>query len=212
MSNILAVNDVIIGQFIVKDGSQIAVANRHWKVLSFTGAGIIQFQDVANLIDTDFAPCIKPLLYNGAEYRGARVRRLFPVGLDGWQGTNANSGFGSGGAVGLPKQTAGLIRFNGQTLGKHGMGRWYVPFPSTTANETDGKPTAAYQTLLDTLGSQAVINPYDVTVAGTTAHLTPVNFDRVAVTTYPVNQYTSSDRWATQKRRGDYGRTNIPPL
>lgn len=214
MSSVLAVNDVLISEVVCYDGpaQQIAVLRRHWLVSGFTGfGGPIQFQDVATYIDTNFSAAIIALLYNGAEYRGTRVRRAFPVNSDAWQFDNTNSGNGTAGAVALPTQSAGLLTFVGNTLGKKGEGRQYLPFAAVADNQTIGQPTPGYVTKLNTLGLLWV-TPIVLTVAGLTANLIPGASSNPFTSFVSINQYRSAQAWATQKRRGSYGKFNRPPF
>ena len=213
MSNILAVNDVLIVQTVINDPSlqQSAVLSRYWKVASIIPVGTIQFSDVATYFDGLLAPLYKPLIYNTATYNGCRVRRWFPANTDNWQYDNSNAGVGTAGAVGNPSQSAGLLSFIGNTIGRHGAGRQYVPFPSATDNVTYGHPSAGYLANLAALGL-ALVTQQPVTVAGITANLIPGVFDNVAKAYTSINQYKAEDAWATQKRRGAFGRFNRPPF
>jgi len=214
MSNVLAVNDVLVSEVVVNDAAaqQIAVLRRHWLVAAITGGGgPVQFSDVATYIDTNFSAAIIALLYNGAEYRGCRVRRAWPLNTDAWQSDNSNAGVGTAGSVALPTQSAGLLTFVGNTLGKKGEGRQYLPFPAQADNQTVGIPSASYVTRLGTLGTLWVTQ-INLTVAGQTANLIPGASSSPSTSFVAINQYRAADAWATQKRRGSYGKFNRPPF
>jgi hypothetical protein len=130
--------------------------------------------------------------------------------------TDYRGGFlqGCSGGVGLlPKQTAGLITFQSGVSGGQGQGRMYIPFPSPLASKASGAPTDAYLLLMTTLAS-ALLGPIPTKgVSGAIGQLVAVTKPYNDFT--PVTQFTSSKpspAWATQRRRGDYGRLNKSPF
>jgi hypothetical protein len=210
----LVLNDVLQHETVLIDAEeqQTAVLRRYWQVFSLTGVGDVRFIDVALAFDTTFGPLYLPLLYNNAEYYGTRIRRAFPIDTVAWANVGLGRANGTAGAVALPTQTAGLVRFSSGSIGKKGQGRQYLPFPAQDSNQTTGIPNGAYvtaaQTLADALATDQVVSGSGSRVAT----LDPILWDLVAHTPTPILAGASQNAWATQKRRGNYGRTNKPPF
>jgi len=158
-----------------------------------------------------------PVLANNALYVGSNIQNLQggpPYELP-W-GTNANQANGTGGATPLPAQVTGIYGTTSEFTGPAYRGRSYVPFP-TSEFVTAGPPpipSNAYLTLLGLLALQFTgllpIASGGVTV---TVQWILVQFSvGGAVFSYtPLTGFKLPQRWATQKRRGDYGRTNPMP-
>jgi hypothetical protein len=172
-------------------------------------------------MDSVIAPVYKPLLANVAEYKGVQVsinRSTFPyrqINLPVAQNTGA--GVGTGGAIPMPKQTAGLLRFQTLNAGPAGRGRWYLPFPPQDADSGGGTASAAYVLALLALGGEVGVG-ISLSASGRTAilvralvHNPPKGGGPVPVPS-PVVDFVGSPFWATQKRRGSFGRTNKSPI
>jgi len=104
-----------------------------------------------------------------------------------------------------------LISLYSATLGKIGQGRTYVPFPCPDDNAGDGTPTAGYVTRLANL---AVFLSTDlVIVAGAqTATFKPCLYRGGVDTPRFIQDAVNHDAWATQRRRGSFGRLNKAPF
>jgi hypothetical protein len=125
------------------------------------------------------------------------------------------SGVGAGGSVALPSQVAGLISFGSDTLGARGEGRTYVPFPPVAGNELHGKMTAAYQSALLALGTM-LLGPIPCpntpgTGSGTLTACTKV-LPVIPTTSRLFSTVRVEKAWATQRRRGDFGRVRRSPF
>ena len=98
-------------------------------------------------------------------------------------------------------------------LGPRGEGRTYIPFPSQTDNTGTGVPSAGYITRCGTLAN-AYINTIDITGVGLgSVRLLPVLWSPGTPTiTRQVVALRVAPAWATQRRRGSFGRTNRPPI
>jgi len=154
------------------------------------------------------------LLANSATLQGVRyIPQPNPLGLAPIYSA-ALVQAGIGGAVALPKQATALMRFKTLKLGGSGENRCYVPFPPAAANETTGEPTAGFIAMLN---NQAILlaQPIDcLSTTGGTGQLIPT-LNRRPTSTFPLTVLqagTAGHAWATQKRRGDYGRTNRSPF
>lgn len=214
MSQKIALNDVLIIQIVVgyANVQQTAVINRHWKVTAMGGVGDITFQDYATFVDTLAQGPIPDILCNNARYRGIRVRRLYPPNVDQWQDEVGGAAFGTAGAVALPTQTCGLLKLGSLQIGKKNNGRVYTPFPSADMNQLDGIPTTVAMGNLNVVAS-LFSTPLVVTGTGSsTSTATPVICNADGSVTVDVKTSIAEQAWATQKRRGAFGRFNRPPI
>lgn len=208
------VGDVVVTQIVCSQPSeqQVAITNRFWEVTALAGTGDVSFNDIAGAMEALVATNLLVLLQNDARYEGVRVRRVYPPNNDQWAASTALADNGSAGATGLASQTCGLIQFKGPFLGKHAEGRMYIPFPSTSSNQGTGVPTSTYQANAATFAAPLVV-PHTISGSGSrTAALSPGLWDRVNSRLTQITQTTPSTSWATQRRRGMYGRTNKLPF
>lgn len=206
--DIMVIQDVAF----VSTEQQAAVVNRYWAAGTPTGTGDVVFADLAGAWAALAAADLQNLMFNGADYQGTRVRRVFPPNNDQWAISTALAGPGTAGTIALPTQSCGLIRFTGPFLGKHAEGRTYVPFPSASDNQTHGIPTASYVTRLNALGSD-MVTPFTVNGTGSrTINFRPGLVQRPSFTMTLITIGLGQPSWATQKRRGEYGRTNKSPI
>jgi hypothetical protein len=171
-------------------------------------------EDFAVERDNTLSPLYKAIINNNAQYRGSSVARVngsVPFELD--VSSVANVGVGTGGAVAMAKQTAGLVKILTAFRGKRNRGRQYLPFPSTTHDAGNGTPSAAYLVSVANLQAALTALVNIVTFGGRTAQLIPVIWaPRAPGTVQPITSSFASGRWATQRRRGDFGRVNVSPI
>lgn len=113
----------------------------------------------------------------------------------------------------LPRQTAGLMKFQTDLAGASYRGRLYTPFPSETDNDTDATPIAGWTSRLTALYDEMKgffladdENPdNDSTIA-------LAIYSRTKNETTLVTKCIPLDAWATIRRRGTFGRSNISPV
>lgn len=176
-----------------------------------------------NEIAVDYAAglagALKALLANTASFRGVGVRDISTLPKQAASYSASGAGVGSAGAVCLPRQTAGLISVYDGLAGKGHRGRFYVPFPSATDNMTDGVPTVGYLARLVTL-APTLFTLFVVVGAGGSTSVTPGLVHRFVnkvklpnpTITFPLVAPVPRSVWATQRRRGSYGRPNKSPV
>lgn len=184
---------------------QLGLNVLHYRCTALTGAPPTESK-AAELLSTAFAPVTKDLLSAEASFLGVSLRQLFPIlGIPIIMTVDA--GAGTGGVSVLPKQVAGLIKKVSGLAGKANRGRVYIPFPSESDNDTFGTPNAAYRTRLSDFGFQmASIRTGGLWLAAT---LTPIIYHKTAPATHTaITDFTVRSRWANQRRRGDFGRSN----
>jgi hypothetical protein len=198
-----------------------AAVNTAWYTVAAAGASASTDQDFADYMDANIGPAYYNLMSSLTDYRGVQVtinqttypyrQTLLPVAATAFAGPGTN------GAQPLPSQIAGLIRFQTANAGSAGRGRWYVAFPTANGNSGGGTPTGAYQAYLATLAGIAGVG-ISLTTGGRTATLvrqlmhSPPKGGGPVPGPSPVLSFSESDLWATQKRRGSFGRTNVSPI
>lgn len=210
----------------VMAGGQAAV-NNLWYVVSSVGSPIATDTDVATTVDTLLFAQYKGLMTSLGEYRGVQAqifdgqnkpyRALYSPAF-----TNANAGFGTAGTSPLPPQTAGLISFQTNKPRQANRGRTYIPWPDSSAESGGGSPDPVYLSELGVLATNMSVG-LAVSVAGRTATLVrvikhgksrPGNVvgDYPTPVIDPVLSVSVSSGWATQRRRGAFGRLNKSPI
>lgn len=191
-----------------QQGEQASVNSFYYKCSAVTG----QVSDVAAAVqfDTMIAAVLKPLISNVATFLGTQCRVMktpTPASAD----TNANAGPGTGGVDGLPRQIAGLITKRTNLAGRGYRGRLYLPFPSTDSNVGEA-PSIPYLALCDNL-TLALFAFTTITDAGAaSATVSQVLWKKPPVSPVPIVALIPQGKWATQRRRGSYGRPNVSPI
>jgi hypothetical protein len=225
MATKLIANDWVACEQWCSDTEQASV-NRHYYRVATTDATSITDLDVA----THFAGLATEytnLLAGTANYNGCIARIINRVPLPVRQVAPNLTG-GTAGAVGLPRQTSGIISVYTALAKQANRGRLYLPFPATASDQTNGIPTNAYVAALNSLAT-VIFAVTNITGAlGGNATLVPVLLHpqitklnpapppkrivtRAAAVT-DVSVWFSRQVWATQRRRGSYGRANKSPV
>lgn len=180
---------------------------RHWfeDIQSGNGATLPEF--VAAL-STLVAPAYKELLNENARYVGMTAKRVRPLPPSATFSSADGAGVGLRPGDLLPKQVAGLISYVPDPLFGSEKGRSYVPFPSEISSDSLGKPTTTYTADLLILGNIYATVLAVVGAAGTSLYV-PSIFTRSTGDFGPIQIAQAAARWATQRRRGDFGQPNI---
>lgn len=182
----------------------------HWKVTNVVGAGASDLA-IAAALDATFAPNYKTFSAADVQYWGTRVKKVFPLPATVPQRSVLAAGACLSGPVSLPAQVSGIISGKTAKTGRSQRTRIYLPFPSALFNDpaTD-RPLAAY------LAAQAALVIFlsgadTITVGVNSTTIEWVVFHRATGLTDAVTTVQSNQKWATQRRRGNYGRPNVPP-
>lgn len=112
----------------------------------------------------------------------------------------------------LPSQVSVVVKKKTSTVGRGKHGRLYLPFPVATAvldnGELDGATEAIMVAYCNTAFSASVLN-----VGGISSQILPVVAHYGPPVTYSnILSYEATHKFGTQRRRGDYGRTNPPAI
>jgi len=221
---------LVVGNFVllrvwtrtVMSGGQASV-NNLWYVVAAVGSPGATDEDAAVTLDALVFAQYQGMMTQLAEYRGVQAqiydgvtppyRALYSPAF-----TNANAGFGTAGATPLPTQTCGLISFETPKPRQANRGRFYMPFPDAANESGGGSPDSIYVAQLVAMAGFVGVG-LAVSRGGRTATLARVlKHGKDKLGNYPspvfdaVTGATSQNVWATQRRRGAFGRQNKSPI
>lgn len=173
--------------------------------------GPVTLGQAAVTLDGIIKAAYKAWLGNPAQYRGVGFTKIWPLPRTIEENTNASAGNGTGGANLAAQQASGLIQFRTGLAGHKGRGRIYPPFPPTAIQDADGNLTAGGATLVTAIGT-AIGGGFTATGGGNNVGLTLCVYNRATHAATPITSFIVRQKFATQRRRGQYGRTNILPF
>lgn len=203
-----ALGDVYRVRLVCSIDNQASVNVSHWAVKQGGGGGGATDQEIADAMSLQLGGLLRPCLTSKATFLGATAQRIHPMPpLNAFIST-AGQGAGMVGANALPKQVSGLISLRTNNAGRKYRGRMYVPFPGEEDSvDVTGSPTNDYATRVLALGNKMVTG---VTTSGAVdwSALECVIYHRSSLTWDQVTSCRVRSKWATQRRRGDYGRPN----
>lgn len=203
----MLVNDILQIKFFCSQQAQLAVNVTHWVVSSIVGLAPTD-NAVALFFGNRVKVAYAGLLNNNATFQGTSCQHLFPLPTRVEDFNAVTALGGTAGAAGLPKQCCGLFTKKTALAGRANRGRVYVPFPSETDN-ADGTsaPTAGYMTNLGGLAALLTTSATLTNDENATTFL-PVVYHRATHSFTLITTAFARQKWATQRRRGDFGRTN----
>lgn len=217
MSIPLVVGDIVQLRIWVTQAEQAAVMTFNYDILGISGLSVSD-ADCARDFDSLVATPTKALLSTDASYRGVGATLIDRAQRPQTQYAITNQGPGGAAPPDLPRQTCGLISWLTAFSGRQYRGRTYWAFPATGMNATDGVPTPAYLTSLANIAT-AIQGITGFTNTGSTGNAAAqmiilhrqTKHPPLPVNT-PVTGYIIRPKWATQRRRGSYGRANQSPI
>lgn len=194
------------------DLSQASENVHHYVVTAVAGAGLSDLV-LAQDMGTAFSALYAALMPLPAEYVSCSVQHLKPLPRLPAQYSNAAPLPGAATDEMLPSQVAGLIDFGNGTSVRSARGRSYVGFMARDFLDTVlkfGEVNAAGLAALQALGNQiAGVHTYGA--GGNTVTLSYGALSKVTGTFTPLSTVTPSRGFATQKRRGFFGKKNVLP-
>jgi len=207
----MTVDDKIQCRIYCVAGDQVSVNVRHFKVTAVK-TGAADLDELADAMSLRIAAVYRPWLAAAARYVGVALD-LYNVVPPTVGPTTSIVGQGDGTGAGdmLPRQVAALIRFKNVRNGRHGRGRSYIPFGTETRNGIGGKLDATGLATLDTIRA-VLADPFKYFTPGDETTLLPCVRDKTTNIFWAIVDSVSDDRWATQKRRGSFGRKNDIPF
>jgi hypothetical protein len=199
-----------------------SAVNTNWYVVSSVGALPATDQDAATALDALVAAEYKAILTSLATYNGVQAQICSPIGpyTALFVAADVISSAGPGTVVGppMPTQISGLASYETSQAGVANRGRMYAAFPGQSADSGGGTVSGAYDTALGALAANMSAG-ISISTAGRTAILVRVlNHGRNKAGLFPtpaqspITGFKVSPFWATQRRRGEFGRTNRSPI
>jgi hypothetical protein len=206
-----AMGDVFLAVYPQHTNNQVGEVTVNWTVASTTGTGAT-WNDVVDLLDNQWKSSgLRAIASDTVTFRPTRVYVLDPVtGLATIIAVTANGNVLGSSTLGIcPTQCSAVVAKRTSVAGRRGRGRLFHPFLLINMMSIDGQLlnspanaiTAAYNTAMIGVGVGGPPN---------TATVVPVllHRDPLPLTFDPITDYLCSPLIGTQKRRGDYGRTN----
>jgi len=193
--------------------SNQAAVSRIWYRVSAVSALGVTYSEALSSAAALTAPLYKACVGAPALFKGLGIRELRTPGIILPAPAYDNGAVGAGGMTGtaLPHQTCGLLSIRTAAAGRAGRGRMYMPFPSTACADASGTVSASYAAALGLLAAVIPV-PFTMTGAGGTITVVPSLVSPKALTYKTLTAVLVSGRFATQRRRGDYGRVNVSPV
>jgi len=185
---------------------QVGLMVHFYRVAGISGTGT-DLGTLAALIDTNLGPPILALLTTGSTYRGVRATVIDPLPPSAAAISTDGSGPGLVAGDTLPTQVSGIITLVTNLGGRAYRGRKYMPFPGEADNDPGAVPSAAYQAALTALAPKFTAT---LTSAGANnVTLLPILWHRKTRTYTDLQGAVAKPLWATQRRRGMFGRKNV---
>lgn len=210
MATTLALGDVVRLRVASYTANQQGINVIHYRVSTSNGSGQTDLQ-VATAIDSNLESRYKAVLSVAARYRGVSVQKIRPLPVAFPQVVVANDGVGTVAGDMLATQVSGIVTSITNLAGPKYRGRVYIPFPGEGSSDANGIPTNAYVGNIDDIGDE-LFSPLSIGVAPNDIVLQPVIFHRATNTFTDITGWVSRQKWATQRRRGSYGKTNPTPF
>jgi hypothetical protein len=205
-----------VKQFCLANNNQLGVNILHMTVHTPV-AGFAQ-ANLAKAWGGLVSAGLRLMMPNTAQYYGTGVKNLSQVPNPAPSFSTQGQGPGLDGAVLLPTQTCGLITLRTPYAGRAYRGRVYVAFPSAIENVSLDVPSAAYIAAITgfatTLAEDQILTDglTSATVRVGIFHRPPKGQTPTPSSITTVTSGTAAHIWATQRRRGEYGRKNLPPF
>jgi hypothetical protein len=211
-------DDILEVRAVCSNADQIAINVLHYRVTFLSGPtpGVLLGDiatDMSNHLNAGYQLVMPP----SAAYRGTGVKNLMAPATQEFVST-ASTGPGLAGGTEIPQQVSYLVNLKSANSGRGFRGRFYPGFVSNTFVNTSGNMNAAGLTAIQLLAANTPINR-TITVGGNSTTIQLIILRRQAQklplvfpTYVDVVTVNARGAFATQRRRGDFGRTNQAPL
>lgn len=210
-TTLAVVNQVYEVKLVSHCSGQLGLNVRYYRSRLQTGSGTT-LGTIATLMNSVFADLYKACLSSAADWIGVAVRIIKPLPASAAAFNKEDTGAGSRTGDVLPRQTAGIVTLQSMLGGRKYRGRAYIPFPAESDNTSEGVPAAGYRTNIQALGDAMVTDRIAGTPGVNDLTLTPCLYHRASNDTTDLFTAQERDRWASQRRRGDYGAGNAIPF
>jgi hypothetical protein len=195
-----------VTNFCYQNG-QMAMPSVHYQMTSPGGVGIFNLGDAAFSFQTNFASAAKARLSTGVVLTGTKAAIVSLVNK-GQPGIATDGSAGTNGTVSLPGQVTGLVHLASDLGGKKGRGRVYLPFPTVGEQDTDNTPSSVFVAGWNAWAGDISTIFTCTGPGGATMVATGVIWHKETGDYSFLNGSYVKKLYATQRRRGDYGRSN----
>jgi hypothetical protein len=206
-----AVADQVRVTWFHQNGNQLGLCHMDYVITAIGGVGL-DLGEIGTAADSFYRPLVVPLMGPNTSYRGNVVSTLPPLAT--WApATTADALVGSAGDLALPSQVSLLISKKTAKGGRKFRGRMYIPFPGRDLEDMSapGQLTGPAATNLTNL-ALALEATYTRTVGINSVTFAPIVYHKVTLNNDRVTICVPSITFATQRKRGSYGRTNTIPF
>lgn len=219
----LANNDVLQIRIVCFDPGDSQLGECVFHVLVSAVSGNVTDGDVASKYSIDVAAAVRAWIGGNATYEGVGCKRIRPNPTPEVY-NNGSRGSGTAGGVCQPTQVTALLRhksdqFYVSAKGKNRLaqGRLYVPFPSLIWVGNPDLMSAAGLAALNAVGTAIGLSKTIVGVGGGCVCSLGTNVTEGPGPVLTKNLILSGtiagvQMWATQRRRGQYGKPNNNPF
>lgn len=188
---------------------QAALNVLHYQLTALSGPQPTE-QQAVDAITAWLKTPVASMMAPQASYRGCSLRVWFGAAFGGYYySKNASSGTRAGTV--MPKQASGIISWRTAVGGRRGRGRSYIAFPDEDSNIDTGYPDATYMADIETLAAKMQNTGALIFSGANTMTANLVIWHRPFSAPTLVDHHTTPQKWATQRRRGDFGRPNKVP-
>lgn len=208
----LQVEDIVQFTTYCRQNEQLGINVFHYRVSNVPAPNVFTLGHLMDWIsNVGIDTQLTAMISSSARFEGFGAQVIFPVKSIAYF-DNTGAGPGARAFDALPRQAAGFFRKRADVPGRRKSGRVYIPFPCEDDNLPDGTPSGDYRGLVTGLAIKMVSQPV-VTLAGQDYRAVPIIYHRAA----PVNSPTWSNyfvpaKWASQRRRGSFGRADTLPF
>jgi hypothetical protein len=208
--------DIVETRTLCATIDQIGLNVIHWRTAVVANGGVT-LAELAERIDADVAAVYRNWIGSTATYRGVGARNLTGDLTIEYHAVT-RQGPGLVGGI-LPGQVSGLIALQTLSAGRHFRGRIYPPFPNgSSANSAGEMIPGAVLNLEAIAAAYGIGKTISVGIRQSVFAMCILHRSTLARPIPPASRTTdvsntvTRSRWATQRRRGDFGETNIPPF
>ncbi len=219
MAEDLEVGDVVRVRVWTTTAEQAAVNTLYWQVeaIPFTPPSDVE---IADDLDAMLGPLYIAVMGANSKYNGVQVYKMSTdLNFTPFQPAVVTTSAGMGTATGvpLPRQSCGIISWNTRKVGQRYRGRTYLPFPAASMDAGNGTPSTGTVTNYNAIALACA----NYVTTGTTScsvkqqlyhHGLPKHVPPLPGTLDEIQGWHIPVKWATQKRRGSYGRANTSPI
>ncbi len=213
MATSIQVDDILAVRAWMSLDEQAAVNTYNYRCITLSG-GAVTDVDFAAAVQTAYAAFYKSLSATPVTYHGIQVYFMKRSGsLVNPISNIASAGPCTFSVLALPRVAAGIMKYNTTIRGPGGRGRVFLPFIAADYLDTNSKPSAAYDVLVNSWASN-LLAPVVVTAGGSTATMVwGIRTGKGAAMTCPqIVTALSADKFGNLHKRGDYGRANASPI